>query len=113
MVLHRSAYADHGWIGGIPGGPKVGVTISKCADPLAEDCDYCWKKCQTTAFVRYGTPFDAGCTLVFSSDACIGCTDSTDGGICAPLAGTYVCDNIYNPSGYCSDGHSVWTVETT
>lgn len=93
-------------------GPWVFLSIRECnyAPQDAENCLHCWKKCETTAFVIYGPPFNVGCTLTFSASPCQNCEDTVETPICAPQSGTYVADIIYNPSGFCSDGHAKWTV---
>ena len=76
-------------------GPQVQAIISQCNDPNLPDCDHCWKKCQTTAFVD-ATDRPFGGTSIFGSAPCIACADSPT---CAPDAGSYDCyDLLGDPS---------------
>ena len=112
---HEDSRRTMGWAIQLPGGgARVTVFIKECDyDPeVAPNCDNCWKQCETRAAVYYGHPFNIGsCTLRYSSDRCVNCEDTTASGLCAPQAGVYVCDDVYNPSGFCNDGRTAWTVE--
>jgi hypothetical protein len=72
----------------------LSVTVSTCSNPSVVDCDHCWKKCETTAFVQtffncYGTSArDRG-----GSEGCLNCTESP---MCGPAAGEYfITKNIF------------------
>lgn len=72
----------------------LAVTVSTCSNPSVVDCDHCWKKCETTAFVQtfwncYGTSArDRG-----GSEGCLNCTESP---MCGPAAGEYfITKNIF------------------
>ena len=88
------------WAGGLPNGYRVAVWIQQCADPLAEDCDHCWKKCQTRAAVQ--TIYNCSGTTNpdrGSSPACISCED---GPTCAPASGDYlITEGVLSSPGFC------------
>lgn len=72
----------------------LAVSVSTCSNPSVVDCDHCWKKCETTAFVQtywncYGTSAkDRG-----GSEGCLNCTESP---MCGPAAGEYfITKNIF------------------
>ena len=97
IVLPNNIY---GPIGSIGTNPRVVVHIGHCdvaatpqlyGNPYSVECDHCWKKCQTTAFVSFSD------VTILYSDSCASCVDSPT---CEPAAGTYVCDNLWQPSGY-------------
>ena len=90
----------YGPIGSIGTQPRVVVNIGPCdvaatpqlgGNPYSFECDHCWKKCQTTAFVNFSN------VVFLYSESCASCADSPT---CEPAAGTYVCDGLYQPSGY-------------
>lgn len=97
IVLPNNIY---GLIGSIGTQPRVVVHIGHCdvaptlqldGNPYSFECDHCWKKCQTTAFVNFSN------VVFLYSESCASCADSPT---CEPAAGTYVCDGLYQPSGY-------------
>lgn len=110
VVLRYGVGGVAGWSVNIPGGPFVLLYIQECnyQPAEAEDCLHCWKKCETVAEAGYVNP----CTLLFteSGTPCKRCADTVDTPMCQPQSGTYVLDQIFNPSGLCSDGHSKWTI---
>ena len=90
------------WSGSVPvGGPNnpdlsydLSVSVGTCSNSSISDCDHCWKKCETTAFVQtvyncYGTSArDRG-----GSEECLNCADSP---MCGPAAGEYlITKNIF------------------
>ena len=85
--------------------PRVVVYIGHCdvaptpqlyGNPYSFECDHCWKKCQTTAWVDFSGGFPYSTTFLYS-ESCASCADSPT---CEPAAGAYVCDGLYQPSGY-------------
>ena len=86
---------------GATSGPQVQIIISQCNDPNLPDCDHCWKKCQTTAFIDANP---GGQTSIFGSAPCIACADSP---VCAPAAGSYDC---YDLDGRPPEVPPPWTV---
>ena len=111
-VLSRAAAGggcSNEWAILIPGGPRVSLVIQQCQDN-AGVCNSCWRQCEAFATVYYGFPYHQSCTLRFSEDQCAHCEESPT---CGPPAGEYICDNIYNPSGFCSDGNEAWKIIVT
>lgn len=103
IVLPQDIY---GPIGSLGRNPRVVVNIGHCdvaatpqidGNPYSVECDHCWKKCQTTAFVNFISQGGGSTTEILYSESCASCADSPT---CEPAAGTYVCDNLYQPSGY-------------
>jgi len=75
----------------------LSVSVGTCSNSSISDCDHCWKKCETTAFVQtfyncYGTSArDRG-----GSEGCLNCTESP---MCGPAAGEYfITKNIFDVS---------------
>lgn len=105
-----SAIFGNEWRILLPGGALIRLYIQECnyQPAEAENCLHCWKKCETVAVVEYPN----SCTLHFTESGvpCKRCADTVDTPMCQPQSGTYVLDQIYNPSGFCSDGHSKWTI---
>ena len=103
IVLPQDIY---GPIGSLGRNPRVVVNIGPCdvaatpqpgGNPYSVECDHCWKKCQTTAFVNFSSQGGGSTTKILYSESCASCADSPT---CEPAAGTYVCDGLYDPSGY-------------
>ena len=102
IVLPNNIY---GPIGSIGTNPRVVVQIGHCdiaatpqhgGNPYSVECDHCWKKCQTTAWVDFSGGYPYGTTFLYS-ESCESCADSPT---CEPASGAYVCDGLYQPSGY-------------
>lgn len=117
VVMGRDPYSILGWaINLTPSGPRITVSIQECDHPpeVQPNCNNCWKQCETAVSAAYFHPtLPPSCTLTFTSDKCANCADTVSSGLCAPQAGVYQCDNIFNPSGNCADGHFKWTVVVT
>ena len=102
IILPNNIY---GPIGSIGTQPLVVVHIGHCdvaptpqfgGNPYSFECDHCWKKCQTTAFVDFSGGASVPSTILYS-ESCASCADSPT---CEPASGAYVCDNLYDPAQY-------------
>jgi hypothetical protein len=101
-------FCDLPWGGRIAGldsfgnsyvGYSVTLVVKKCSDPLGEDCDHCWKKCETRAIVQ--TIYNCAGTSNAERGISEGCENCDDSPMCGPVAGEYFVISHYTGSGLC------------